>query len=150
MISMYKIYFKKHTDLGSEVFEKKTTKGFHTASKIFWEYRQRSEFEGQHIDLVVSLNNQHQVYHRFDKLPGDIDFVGLNDDLPGELLARQEIDTNFNSHRQGKKRVEANLVGDEIALYERVMARHKKGPKFGLRQLLVALCEQDEANQAER
>lgn len=142
---MYEIYLIKHTDTSSEIFRKKTTKGFHAASKIFWRYRQEPHNESDRIELLVDLDNENQVRHRFGSLNGEQFFVGLNDKLPGKLLSRTEIDPNWHSHRKNKKRIEACLVGDEIELYERAMEKYRNGPKYGLRQLLVELLMKDDS-----
>ncbi len=81
---MYRVYLKIFNDLGySEVqAESKTT----TASPIvaeaaFRELISRRDLAGRKAHAVMSLNSRQLNYHRFDREPGDRDYVGPDDEI---------------------------------------------------------------------
>ncbi len=80
---MYKIYLKKRTARGSEVdtASRTTTPSPAAAEAAFRDLLVRTELDGQPVAAVLSLNNRHLMYHRFDRGPGDADYVAPNADI---------------------------------------------------------------------
>jgi len=72
---MYKVYLKKKTDHGSEVFDKTSTPSRDAALAAFRELRSRTELEGLPFAAVLSHKNKHLYYHRFDVAPEHKDYV---------------------------------------------------------------------------
>lgn len=72
---MYRIYLKRKTPSGTEVFDKTTTPSQAAAEAAFRDLIRRTEFEGQKVAAVLSLDNRHLMYHRFDREPGNTDYV---------------------------------------------------------------------------
>lgn len=81
---VYRVYLKRKTKRGSEVFDKTITASPAAAEAAFRELRARSEFQGQNVAVVLSRDNKHLYYHRFDRGPGDDDYVAP--DAPLDLL----------------------------------------------------------------
>lgn len=77
----YRIYLKRKTPCGSEVSEKTNTDSPAVAAFAFRELRARNEFSGQNVAAVLSGDHQQLYYHRFDRQPGEADFVPLDDPL---------------------------------------------------------------------
>ena len=57
------------------MFEKTTTSSPAAAEAAYRELLQRTEFAGQDVAAVLSRDNRHLYYHRFDRGPGDDDYV---------------------------------------------------------------------------
>ena len=81
---MYRVYLKIFNDYGhSEVqSESKTT----TASPIvaeaaFRELISRRDLAGRKAHAAMSLNSRQLNYHRFDREPGDQDYIGPDDEI---------------------------------------------------------------------
>jgi hypothetical protein len=84
-VSVYRVYLKRKTSRGSEVFEKTTTGSAAAAEAAYRELLRRTEFAGQNVAAVLSRDNRHLYYHRFDRGPGDADHVAP--DAPLDLHA---------------------------------------------------------------
>ena len=80
---MYKIYLKRKTQHGSEVdpASRTNTPSPAAAEAAFRELLGRTEFAGQAVAAVLSLNNRHLMYHRFDRGPGQADYVAVDDEI---------------------------------------------------------------------
>lgn len=74
-MSVFRVYLKRKTKSGSEVFEKTTTGSAAAAEAAFRELLTRTEFAGQNVAAVLSRDNRHLYYHRFDRGAGDVDYV---------------------------------------------------------------------------
>lgn len=57
------------------MFEKTTTPSAAVAAAAYRELLTRTEFAGQDVAAVLSRDNRHLYYHRFDRGPGDDDYV---------------------------------------------------------------------------
>jgi len=128
---MYKIYYLRTTDYGTEVFDKKTTNSSVTASKTFWEYRDNKEHESKKILLLLTQDSLQLVSHRFDKRDGQSDFVPLNQTLPSPLLSRHEIDWNDNAHRKKKFQFQVFLDPEDQIKLELAMEKSGTQTKKG-------------------
>lgn len=82
-MTVYRVYLKRKTGRGSEVFDKTTTSSAAAAEAAFRELRARTGFAGQNVAVVLSRDNKHLFYHRFDRGPGDPDYV--DPDAPLDL-----------------------------------------------------------------
>jgi len=80
---MYKIYLKRKTKSGSEVdtSTRTTTTSPIAAEAAFRELIKRNDLDGENAAAVLSLNNRQLMYHRFDRLPGDVDYVAPDDEI---------------------------------------------------------------------
>lgn len=74
-MTQFRVYLKRRTAHGSEVFEKTSTPSAAVAEAAFRELLRRTEFAGQNVAAVLSRDNKHLYYHRFDRAPGDDDYV---------------------------------------------------------------------------
>lgn len=75
---MYKVYLKVFNDLGfSEVVNnsRTTTPSSQAAEAAFRELICREDLTGKKAHAVLSLNGRQLMYHRFDKSPGQKDYV---------------------------------------------------------------------------
>lgn len=75
---MYKVYLKIFNTQGfSEVVkESRTTTSSPLAAEIaFRELICREDLIGKKAHAVLSLNNRQLMYHRFDRCPGQVDYV---------------------------------------------------------------------------
>jgi hypothetical protein len=75
---MYKVYLKIYNHLGkSEVLTdtRTTTPSPAAAEAAFRELINRADLIGSQTHAVLSLNNRHLMYHRFDRQPGETDYV---------------------------------------------------------------------------
>lgn len=75
---MYKIYLKFHNERGQpqvDTESRTTTPSPEAAAAAFKELRSRAELEGQNVHAVLSLNRKQLMYHRFDRKPGERDYV---------------------------------------------------------------------------
>jgi len=84
-VPQFRVYLKRRTARGSEVFEKTNTPSAAAAEAAFRALLARSEFAGQNVAAVLSRDNRHLYYHRFDRGPGDDDYVAQ--DAPLDLLS---------------------------------------------------------------
>lgn len=82
---VFRVYLKRKTKRGSEVFDKTTTASAAAAEAAYRELLARREFAGQDVAAVLSRDNRHLYYHRFDRGPGDDDYVAP--DAPLDLSA---------------------------------------------------------------
>lgn len=80
----FRVYLKRRTKRGSEVFDRTTTASAAAAEAAYRELLGRTEFAGEEVAAVLSRDNRHLYYHRFDRAPGDEDYVAL--DAPLRLL----------------------------------------------------------------
>lgn len=80
---MYKIYLKRKTQHGSEVYttDRTTTPSPAAAEAAFRELISRTDLNGQCVAAVLSLDNRQLMYHRFDRSTGYADFVGPDDEI---------------------------------------------------------------------
>lgn len=80
---MYKIYLKIKTKHGSEVdiSTRTTTPSPSAAEAAFRELISRDDLAGQCAAAVLSLDNRQLMYHRFDRAPGYVDYVGSDDKI---------------------------------------------------------------------
>lgn len=81
---MYRVYLKLFNARGhSEVqaSSRTTTASPVVAEAAFRELISRQDLVGQKAHAVLSLNNRHLMYHRFDREPGRRDFVGPEDEI---------------------------------------------------------------------
>lgn len=78
---MYRVYLKRKTRHGSEVdpASRTNTPSPAAAEAAYRDLLRRTEYAGQPVAAVLSLNNRHLMYHRFDVEPGHGDFVGPDD-----------------------------------------------------------------------
>lgn len=73
---IFRVYLKRRTTRGrSEVFEKTTTPSAAAAEAAYRALLTRTEFAGQNVAAVLSRDNRHLYYHRFDRGPGQPDYV---------------------------------------------------------------------------
>ena len=83
---VFRVYLKRRTARGrSEVFEKTSTPSAAVAEAAYRELLQRTEFAGQNVAAVLSRDNRHLYYHRFDRGPGQPDYVAP--DAPLDLIS---------------------------------------------------------------
>lgn len=82
---VFRVYLKRKTSRGSEVFEKTTTPSAAVAEAAYRELLARAEFAGQNVAAVLSRDNRHLYYHRFDRGPGQPDYVAP--DAPLDLIS---------------------------------------------------------------
>lgn len=75
--TMYKIYLKRKAKHGSEVdpASRTTTPNPEAAESAYRALLRREDLAGQPVAAVLSLDNRHLMYHRFDRGPGDADYV---------------------------------------------------------------------------
>lgn len=81
---MYKVYLKIFNERGfSEVVKESrtTTPSPAAAESAFRELICREDLIGQKAHAVLSLNNRQLMYHRFDRSPGQKDYVSPDDDI---------------------------------------------------------------------
>lgn len=75
---MYKVYLKVFNDRGlSEVLKgsRTTTPSPLAAEAAFRELVSRKDLVGTKAHAVLSLDNRQLMYHRFDRSPGQADYV---------------------------------------------------------------------------
>ena len=80
---MYKIYLKRKTQHGSEVdpASRTTTPNPEAAEAAYRALLRRDDLAGQPVAAVLSLDNRHLMYHRFDRGPGNTDYVAPDDTI---------------------------------------------------------------------
>lgn len=81
---MYKIYLKAFNARGhSEVITRSrtTTPSPAAAEAAFRELISRKDLIGKQMHAVLSLDNRHLMYHRFDRSPGQADYVAPDADI---------------------------------------------------------------------
>ena len=81
---MYKIYLKLFNERGfSEVVKnsRTTTPSPLAAEAAFRELICREDLIGKKAHVVLSLNNRQLMYHRFDRSPGQKDYVKPDEDI---------------------------------------------------------------------
>ena len=75
---MYKVYLKIFNSRGHSFVlpeTRTTTPTPHAAEAAFRALISRTDLVGQKAHAVLSLNNRHLMYHRFDRSPGQVDYV---------------------------------------------------------------------------
>jgi hypothetical protein len=81
---MYRVYLKRFNERGSSEVDPSTrtvTSSPPAAEVAFRELISRTDLLGQNVHAVLSLDNRHLMYHRFDKKSGDRDFVSPDDEI---------------------------------------------------------------------
>lgn len=81
---MYKIYLKFFNERGlSEVVaaSRTTTPDPQAAEVAYRNLISRVDLIGKKGHAVLSLDNKQLMYHRFDRSPGQSDYVGPNDEI---------------------------------------------------------------------
>ncbi|MHA6887228.1 hypothetical protein [Ralstonia pseudosolanacearum] len=75
MTAIYRVYLKSAVEPGNPVTTERTQTGSRAAALVaFAELVNRTEFDGQRRAAVLSYNNRHLAYHRFDHRPGGADY----------------------------------------------------------------------------
>lgn len=75
---MYKVYLKTFNERGFSEVEsatRTTTASMHVAATAFKEILDRKRLWGKKAHAVLSCNNKQVLYHRFDRSPGERDYV---------------------------------------------------------------------------
>lgn len=82
--SMYKVYLKIYNKQGLSEVDKDsrtTTPSPEAAGAAFRALLKRDDLAGQNVHAVLSLDRKQLMYHRFDRLPGDRDYVDPNAEI---------------------------------------------------------------------
>ncbi len=97
---MYKVYLKFKTKSGTEVPSdtKTTTKSPDAAKMAFIDLINRTDLNDKKAAAIFSYNNEQLMYHRFDRNPGDSDYVTTAD------VTKFETPTLTNAQRQKRHR----------------------------------------------
>jgi len=125
MAALYRVYLRNF-DGAVDASSKTATSDRGAAEAAFASLVDRESLDGQKLAAVLSLNNQHLAFHRFDRSPGDNDYWrGRLDDIawprgrPAEMESggRTNVYLDADSLERAKKIGGGNVsLGIRLAL----------------------------------
>lgn len=143
----FKVYLRETGGMRSAAWEKTTTVDQDAAGAAFEALLKRRDLDGKGVAAVLSYENKHLAFHRFDRLPGDPDYWrDRTEDIPWPRETARR--GRGNTAGQGRQAKVAPEGGASTTITVRVAERQKKTfLRLGGADWLRGVLDEDEESE---